>query len=33
VVNKESVNATTETTNHRWSAVSSFSDPLKMEIE
>jgi hypothetical protein len=33
MVNKESVNAATETTNHRWSAVSPFADPLKMEIQ
>ena len=33
MVDKESVNAATETTNHRWSAVSPFADPLKMEIQ
>jgi polyisoprenoid-binding protein YceI len=33
MVNKESVNTATETTNHRWSAVSSFVDPLKMVIQ
>jgi hypothetical protein len=32
-VHKESVNAATETTSHRWSAVSPFPDPLKMEIQ
>ncbi len=30
---RESVNAATETTNHHWSAVSPFEDPLKMEIQ
>ena len=30
---RESMNAATETTNHRWSAVSPFEDPLKMEIQ
>ena len=29
MVNKESVNAATETTNHRWSAVSPSSDPFE----
>jgi hypothetical protein len=29
----ESVNAPAETANHRWSAVISFADPLKMEIQ
>jgi len=33
MVNKESVNAATKNTNHRWSAVSPFADPLKMEIQ
>ena len=33
MVDKELVNAATETTNHRWSAVSPFADPLKMEIQ
>ena len=33
MVDKESVNAATETTNHRWSAVSPFADLLKMEIQ
>jgi len=33
MVDKESVNAATETTNHRWSAVSPFVDPFKMEIQ
>src|ERR1700730_3412117 len=29
---REPVNAATESANHRWSAVSPFADPLKMEI-
>jgi hypothetical protein len=33
MVDMELVNAATETTNHRWSAVSPFADPLKMEIQ
>ena len=33
MVNKESVKAATETTKQRWSAVSPFADPLKMEIQ
>jgi hypothetical protein len=33
MVDKESMNAATETTNHRWSAVRPFADPLKMEIQ
>jgi hypothetical protein len=33
MVDKKSVNAATETKNHRWSTESPFADPLKMEIQ